>query len=169
MDYTRQIGYGISALALATAFAIGSSGATAQQAPAAAADDDDVVIEEILVTARRYAENVQDTPISVNVMTSDYFDDQRIQSADDVIQLTPGATFIRFNKVQSEYNIRGINGTAEGSSVEAAVVSVIDNIPISKDFMKNPALFDMERIEVLRGPQGTSFGRNASAGLIHFL
>ena len=141
-------------------------------APALAQDDaadSGAVLEEILVTSRRYEESAQDAPVSVNVITADYFEKQRIETVDDIIQLTPGASFIRFNKLQSEYNIRGINANAEGSSVEAAIVTVIDNIPVSKDFMKNPAMFDIARVEVLRGPQGTSFGRNASAGLVHII
>lgn len=137
--------------------------------PVLAQDSNEAVLEEILVTSRRYEESAQDAPVSVNVITADYFEKQRIETVDDIIQLTPGASFIRFNKLQAEYNIRGINANAEGSSVEAAVVTVIDNIPISKDFMKNPAMFDIARVEVLRGPQGTSFGRNASAGLVHII
>ena len=130
---------------------------------------DDFAIEEITVTSRRYEENIKDAPVSVSVMTGDYIDAQGIATGDDIIQLTPGATFIRFNKLQPEYSIRGVNGVAEGSSSEASVLTVIDNIPISKDIMKNPAMFDVQRVEVLRGPQGTSFGRNASAGLVHIL
>ena len=139
------------------------------ETPALAQDSSEAVLEEILVTSRRYEESAQDAPVSVTVITADFFAKQRIETVDDIIQLTPGASFIRFNKLQAEYNIRGINANAEGSSVEAAVVTVIDNIPISKDFMKNPAMFDIARVEVLRGPQGTSFGRNASAGLVHII
>jgi len=86
-----------------------------------------------------------------------------------VIQFTPGATFIGFNKTQPEYSIRGISQRSEGSSLESAVVTVIDDVPVSKDILKNPAMFDMARVEVLRGPQGTAFGRNASAGLVHMV
>ncbi|GER04077.1 hypothetical protein JCM17846_17590 [Iodidimonas nitroreducens] len=126
-------------------------------------------LEEITITAQRYARRVQDAPVSVTAMTADYMIKQRIETADDVIQNTPGATFVGFNKTQPEYSIRGISSRTEGSSLESAILTVIDDVPISKDILKNPAMFDMQRVEVLRGPQGTSFGRNASAGLVHLV
>ncbi|GEQ98535.1 TonB-dependent receptor [Iodidimonas gelatinilytica] len=126
-------------------------------------------LEEITITAQRYARRVQDAPVSVTAMTADYMVKQRINTADDVIQFTPGATFVGFNKTQPEYSIRGISSRTEGSSLESAILTVIDDVPISKDILKNPAMFDMQRVEVLRGPQGTSFGRNASAGLVHLV
>lgn len=126
-------------------------------------------LEEIVVTSRRYEERIQDAPVSVSVMSTEFIADQRIRTADDVIALTPGATFVRFNKLQPEYNIRGISGDAEGTSREASIVTVVDNMPVSKDFMKNPGMYDMARVEVLRGPQGTAFGRNAAAGLVHLV
>lgn len=127
------------------------------------------MLEEVTVTARRYEENLQDVPASVSAMSDEYLETQRVSTVDDVVLLTPNASFIRFNKIQPEYNFRGINANAEGSSLEAAVVTYIDNISISKDILKNPAMYDMERVEILRGPQGTSFGRNASAGVVHMI
>lgn len=126
-------------------------------------------LEEITVTARRYEERLRDVPAAISAMSSEYMEAERIDTVDDVVLLTPNATFIRFNKIQPEYNIRGINANAEGSSLEAAVVSYVDDVPVSKDILKNPAMYDMERVEVLRGPQGTSFGRNASAGVVHMI
>ncbi|MFQ5347292.1 MAG: TonB-dependent receptor [Rhodothalassiaceae bacterium] len=158
-----------SASAAALLLGLEASGVAAQTQGSSAGDGSQVVLEEITVTARRYAERVQDAPVAVSVMSDDFLEEQRIITVDDVIQQTPGATFIRFNKLQPEYNIRGINANAEGTSLEASVVTVIDNVPVSKDFMKNPAMYDMERVEILRGPQGTAFGRNAAAGLVHLI
>lgn len=127
------------------------------------------VLEEVFVTARKYQESLQDTPVSVNVMSSEYLEKQGISTVNDVIEFTPGATFVRFNKLQHEYSMRGIASQTEGASGDPSVITAIDNVTISKDFMKNPAFFDMERVEVLRGPQGTAFGRNASSGLVHLI
>lgn len=161
---------GASVLAtLVSAGGIGLAPAAAQQARQAQQADATFQLEEIVVTARRTAERITDAPQGINVMTGDYMTKQRIETVDDVIQFTPGAAFIGFNKTQPEYSIRGISQRSEGSSLESAVVTVIDDVPISKDILKNPAMFDMARVEVLRGPQGTAFGRNASAGLVHMV
>ncbi|VAV87781.1 TonB-dependent receptor [hydrothermal vent metagenome] len=128
-----------------------------------------VELEEIVVTSRRYEESIQDVALSVNVMTNDYLRTQGITTVNDVIDFSPGGAFVAFNKMQHEYSMRGINSQSEGSSGDSSVQTVIDNVVITKDFLKNPAMFDVSRVEILRGPQGTSFGRNASAGLIHIL
>ncbi len=126
-------------------------------------------LEEIVVTARRYDESLQDAPLSINVVTAQNVADFGMQVMKDVIELTPATSYARFNKTQPEYSIRGVSSPAEGSSHDSSVQTVIDGVVISKDFMKNPVFFDVERIEVMRGPQGTSFGRNASTGLIHIV
>ncbi len=157
-----------SALALACAVGLSTGEGFAQDAAPAAADDG-MFLETITITSRRYEESAQDAPVSVNVMTSDFLTNQRIDSVDDVIEFSPGTAFVRFVKTAPEYSMRGISNLAEGSSGESSVQTVIDDVVISKDFMKNPAMFDVQRVEVLRGPQGTAFGRNASAGLVHIV
>ncbi|MBL4826642.1 MAG: TonB-dependent receptor plug domain-containing protein, partial [Spongiibacteraceae bacterium] len=126
-------------------------------------------LEEVMVSSRRYEENQQDTPVAVTAMTNKYLEEQGIGTVSEVILNSPGASFTQFNKMQAEYGMRGVSSQTEGASGDSSVTTIIDNIAISKDFMKNPAFFDMSRVEVLRGPQGTSFGRNASSGLIHLI
>lgn len=162
----KAIMTGASLIAISMTLAAATAHAQATDAAAPKAFEG---LEEITITAQRYARRVQDAPVSVTAMTSDYMIKQRIETPDDVIQFTPGATFVGFNKTQPEYSIRGISSRTEGSSLESAILTVIDDVPISKDIFKNPAMFDMQRVEVLRGPQGTSFGRNASAGLVHLV
>lgn len=143
------------------------------QTPAFAQDDQSQAskggLDTIVVTARRHEENVQNAPLAVNAMDADYLKKQGIVRVKDVVQVSPGTTYIRFNKLQDEYSMRGISSQTEGASGDSSVQTVVDNIVISKDFLKNPEMFDVERVEVLRGPQGTSFGRNASAGLVHII
>jgi iron complex outermembrane receptor protein len=135
-----------------------------------ASEEYENVLEEITVTSRRYEENLKDAPVSVNVLTQDFINQNRIQRADDILTVTPGATWESFSKMQPVASMRGIIAPTPGnSSSEASIQTVVDNVVITKDFMKSPPLFDMHRIEVLRGPQGTAFGRNASVGLIHFV
>lgn len=135
-----------------------------------AQDDEDAgVLEEILVTARRFEGDIADAPLSVGILDSEYMQAQGIFTVKSAVEFSPSVTYIRFNKMQPEYSMRGVSSPSEGSAHDSSVVTVIDDVPVTKDFLKNPAFFDLERVEVLRGPQGTSFGRNASAGLVNII
>ena len=127
-------------------------------------------LEEIVITSRRYEESVNDAPVAVNVLSQSYIDDNRIDRVDDILNYTPGATWASFSKLQPTAAIRGLVAPTPGNaSSESSIQMVIDNVVVTKDFMKGQALFDLSRVEVLRGPQGTAFGRNASVGLLHFV
>jgi iron complex outermembrane receptor protein len=141
-------------------------------APQVLAQDgaDDVALEEITVTSRRYEESIQDAPVAVGVMTESYLKNNRITRADDLMEVSPGTTWESFSKMQPVASMRGVIAPTPGNaSSEASIQTVADNVVITKDSMKYPTIFDMNRIEVMRGPQGTAFGRNASVGLIHFV
>jgi iron complex outermembrane receptor protein len=140
-------------------------------APAAIAQDgSNQALDEITVTSRRYEESIEDAPVAVNVMTEDYMKNNRITRADDLMEVTPGATWESFSKMQPVASMRGVIAPTPGNaSSEASIQTVSDNVVITKDSMKYPTIFDMARVEVMRGPQGTAFGRNASVGLIHFV
>ncbi len=137
--------------------------------PQASAQEGEAVLEEVLVTARRYEESLQDVPVSVSAMTSDYIQAQGINNVRNIIEMSPGGSYTGFNKMQQEFTLRGVSSQTEGSSGDSSVVTVIDNVVISREFMKSQAFFDMERVEILRGPQGTSFGRNATSGMMHLI
>ena len=127
------------------------------------------VLEEIVVSALRYDESLQSVPVAVNVMTESYLEDQGISNVNDVLNFSPGGSFTQFNKMQAEYGLRGVSSQSEGAAGDSSVLTVIDNVPVTHEFLKNPSFFDMQRVEILRGPQGTSFGRNASSGLVHLI
>lgn len=141
--------------------------AIAVAAPPAIAQDDG--LEEIVVTARRIQERLQDVPSSVSALSADFVRAQRIQAVKDVIELSPGATFTSLHKGQHDYSMRGISSQTEGAAGDSGVVTYVDNVVIGKDFAKSLSFFDVQQVEILRGPQGTVFGRNASAGLIHVI
>jgi iron complex outermembrane receptor protein len=131
---------------------------------------EEVALEEIVVTSRRYEESLQDAPVAVSVLTEEYMNNNRVGKADDIMEVTPGATWESFSKMQPVASLRGIIAPTPGNaSSEASIQTVADNVVITKDSLKYPTLFDMNRVEVMRGPQGTAFGRNASVGLIHFV
>lgn len=139
--------------------------------PAIAQDEgaEENVLEEVIVTATRREENLQNVAIAVNVMDSEYLDAQHMYQIKDVIDKSPGTSFTLLNKMQNAYSMRGLSSQTEGAAGDPSILTVTDEVVIAKDYLKGSEFFDLERVEVLRGPQGTSFGRNATAGLIHLV
>ena len=142
-----------------------ASSALAQTPPGRGA----AALEEVVVTARRYEESLQDAPVSVTVMDGDYLAAQNIHQVKDIIDKSPGTGFTRFNKLQNVFSMRGLNSQTEGAAGDPSVLTVVDDVVYVKDYMKSAEFFDVERVEVLRGPQGTSFGRKATGGLVHIV
>jgi iron complex outermembrane receptor protein len=127
-------------------------------------------LEEIIVTSRRYEESISDAPLAVNVLDGEYLASQGVNNLSDIIELTPGATWAHFTMAQPGFTVRGMESYNVGNaSLESGVQIVVDGIPLTKAFMMTPQVYDLERVEVMRGPQGTTFGRNATLGLAHFI
>ncbi|TAK56409.1 MAG: TonB-dependent receptor [Gammaproteobacteria bacterium] len=126
-------------------------------------------LEEVTVTSRRYEENLQTVPVAVQVMDNDYLKSQHISTAKEIIDLSPGTNFTQFNKLQHAYSMRGLSSQTEGAAGDPSILTVIDDVVIVADYLKSVESFDVSRVEVLRGPQGTSFGRNATGGLVHII
>ena len=137
--------------------------ALAQQAPSPAQQQDDI-LQEVIVTARGRAEQLQDVPISDSTLTEQQIEDAHIREVGDFINLTPNVTIVQAqNAGYSAITIRGITQVRNSESPVAVVVDGVQEV--------NPAqftqeLFDMESIEVLRGPQGALYGRDAEGGAI---
>ena len=144
---------------------------------AAAADKPAQGLEEIVVTATRREQRLEDVPISVTAFSQERMDHQGLRGIDDLTRLTPGITFQRngasqnYNDEGSDINIRGIDSTA-GTSTTGIY---INDTPIQSRHIgfgsvnAFPVLFDLDRVEVLRGPQGTLFGAGAEGGVVRFL
>lgn len=145
-------------------------------APVVAADaGDDVALQEIVVTATRRAEDINRVPINVTAYTPEQMDQQGVRDFDDISRLTPDLQFTHTSGAagnnSSNIAIRGVF-----SDVGAATTGIyIDDTPIQ---MRNvgywnanafPQIFDLERVEVLRGPQGTLFGAGAEGGAVRFI
>ena len=136
-------------------------------------------LEEIVVTATRRSERLQDVPISVMAFSQEKLDAQGLKNIDDLSRLSPGVNFQRngmsssgnYNDEGSDINIRGVDSTA-GTSTTGIY---IDDTPIQTRHIgfgsinAFPALFDLDRVEVLRGPQGTLFGAGAEGGVVRFI
>ena len=145
---------GVSIIAMMST-GLGMSGTSfAQSSPQPTSN---VQLDEVIVTARRTSESINDAPLSIGVLGKDFLADQKVESVEEVLQLSPGATFLVFSKAQPEKSLRGFVAPSTGNaSAEQSIVTVIDGFSLTKDAFKSPPVFDLERVEVLRGPQGTT-------------
>ncbi|MCH8250330.1 MAG: TonB-dependent receptor [Proteobacteria bacterium] len=135
--------------------------------PVAAQDDSASFIEEIIVTASKRETTLQATPIAVSVVTNKDLEQAHIQDIKDLQFLVPS---LRVTQLQSSGNtnfvIRGFGNGANNAGIEPSVGVFIDGVYRSRTASALADLPNLERIEVLRGPQSTLFGKNASAGVI---
>ena len=154
-------------LVLASGAALGaialSAPAMAQEAPepAPAAEEEGAII----VTARRQSETLADVPAAVTVFTAESLAKSGVQRADDFIQLTPGVTIVTGTAEagDTQINIRGINGARDA---ESSVALVVDGILKTNTAQLNQNQGTLRQVEILKGPQGALYGRNAAAGAI---
>ena len=128
-----------------------------------------VTLEKIVVTARKVVENLQEVPVAVSTMKTADIRANNLATSQDVLGFTPGAEFTAATPENSGLSIRGVSSGGGGASSDTGVLVMEDGEVISRSFMQNNKTFDIGRIEVLRGPQGTTYGRNATAGVIHFI
>lgn len=125
------------------------------------------VLEEIIVSAQKRDENIKDVPISIEVLTGDSLNTTKIDSTEDLALSVPSINFIKgFSPSASSFGIRGLSTFNLEGGLQPSVALVIDGVPVTRATEFLTQLGDVQRIEVLRGPQGTLFGRNATAGAI---
>ncbi|MBY0619348.1 TonB-dependent receptor [Sphingomonas ursincola] len=154
----------LSATALSLAFAMPA------HAQDASADDDQGGITEIVVTAQKVAENVQDVPIAITAITSERLETTGVTSLEGLTQLVPSVSFRKgTTSANSAIVMRGVGTITFSIAAEPSVSTVVDGVVLSRSGQAFMDLVDAERLEVLRGPQGTLFGKNASAGLVNIV
>ncbi|KZX59100.1 hypothetical protein A3709_16235 [Halioglobus sp. HI00S01] len=142
----------VSALALATS----GSGAFAQS----------LALEEVIVTATKRAESLQDIAVTVTAFNEDTIQEANIRDAGDVAVLTPSLNInANISPFSARMTIRGI-GTAGSTFLEPSVGTFVDGVYLNRTGLAVSDLVDIERIEVLQGPQGTLYGKNTNAGAI---
>ncbi|MFK7914178.1 MAG: TonB-dependent receptor [Pseudomonadales bacterium] len=133
---------------------------------AAATENDDSAIEEVIVTAQRTAESIQDVPIAVTALTGEMLEDKGVLTPSDLQMNAPSLSFTATNFGGSSFSIRGIGNLVIGG--ESGVSTHINEIAIASN-LNAVEFYDLQRVEVLRGPQGTLFGRNATGGAVNFV
>lgn len=148
----------------AAAVMAATPGAAAAQAQAT----DSAQLEEIIVTSTKRAERLQDVPVSVTAVTADVLERNNVRELGDLVKLSPGLV-INYGSQPGNFsiNMRGIGTFSNGIAVESDVAVVIDDVPVGFQAAAFKDLIDVERVEVLRGPQSTLFGKSAIAGVLN--
>jgi iron complex outermembrane receptor protein len=143
-----------------------SGGSAAQAAEAAAADaSSPSAVSEVVVTAQRREESLQKVPVSVTALSADAIANSNVRSTQELDVLTPSLMTTTVNGSSQTY-IRGVGSQSTVLGTESSVATYVDGVYIASTTGAIFSLNNIQRIEVLRGPQGTLFGRNATGGVI---
>ncbi len=125
-------------------------------------------LEEIVVTAQKREENLGDVPVAVSVLGKSLIENSFSKNLEDLQALVPSVSFRTGNTTRnSALTVRGIGTISFSIAAEPSVSTVVDNVVLGRSGQAFGDLYDLERVEVLRGPQGTLFGKNASAGVVN--
>lgn len=126
-------------------------------------------IQEIVVTAQKRSEAINDVPLSITAASGDKLRDQGITDVGDLVKIVPGFNYTESAYATPVYTLRGV-GFYDTSLAAKPTVSVYqDQVPLPFSIMTRGATLDLERVEVLKGPQGTLFGSNATGGAINYI
>ena len=126
-------------------------------------------LEEIVVTAQKRVESVQDVPIAIQAITGDDLERMGVSDAKDILNVLPNLSSNASNSLNSGFSIRGVGTNNFHGNVNQAVGIYQDEVSISTPFSGVLGVYDMERVEVLRGPQNSLFGRNTTGGAINYI
>ncbi|MEW7847635.1 TonB-dependent receptor [Massilia aurea] len=141
-----------------------ASGAFAQERAAEPAEG----LQTVTVTAQKRPESMQNVPVAVSTVDARAIENQQIVGFSDLTRVAPALT-INENPNNSNLSLRGIGTFAYSIGIESAVSVIVDDVPVIQQLQAFSNLSDIARVEVLRGPQGTLFGKNASAGVINIV
>ena len=126
------------------------------------------VLEEVLVTAQKREENLQDVGLSVSALSGDQLQALNLNNTIQVTQQIPGLQVSTYMPGFTIFNLRGISQNNFQDNLEPPIAVYVDDVYTSNMNAVNAQMFDMNSVEVLRGPQGTLYGRNATGGLVHY-
>jgi outer membrane receptor protein involved in Fe transport len=156
--------------AIALSLASLAASAQAQQAAAPAQEEEAKTLAGLTVTAQKREEAMQDVPISITALPQQLLQDSGVRDVKDVQVLVPGLTVSSTqSEVQTVARIRGIGTVGDNAGLESSVGVVVDGVYRPRNGVGFGDLGEIERIEVLKGPQGTVFGKNTSAGVINVI
>ncbi len=153
-----------------TTYLLGAVAATAPLTTLAAEKKDKKDIEIIEVTAQKRVQNIQDVPVSVSAIDGDFIAESELSTFADIVSLAPGITLDQGAETRTtSISIRGVGSSQNNMGIEPSTTMMVDGEVLPRSSALNGDLMDTERAEVLRGPQGTLFGKNTSSGIVHFI
>lgn len=167
VQFVRHGGVSLGVLAALTAIPTVAAGQEAAVPPAPSAPTQGV--QEIVVTAQRREENLQKVPVSVTALSGADLAARAIVDSTDIVKLVPALKYNAYSPSTTVYNLRGVSQNDYSDQLEPPVAVYQDDSYLSSMATAGFPLFDIERVEVLRGPQGTLFGRNATGGAIQYI
>ena len=126
-------------------------------------------IEEVVVTATKKEESIQDLALSIEAVDAESLDVNQVYDVSDLAEITPGLETSKTIGSGSGWTIRGMGSFGIGAGVIASVVTAVNGHSVNDSVVADTGFFDLERVEVLKGPQGTLYGRNAANGVINFI
>ena len=151
------------------AFATLAFAAPTAWAAAGTSADNGTTIGELVVTAERRETNLQDTPIAVTAFSADTLKNEKLEGGNDLLLKVPNSNFSRTNFGGFDFKIRGIGTDVIGAGGTAGVSINENELPVTVNHFHDSDFFDVDRVEVLRGPQGTLYGRNATGGAVDII
>jgi iron complex outermembrane receptor protein len=132
--------------------------------------ENDSGLEEIIVTAQKREQNMQDVAVAVTALSGEALTNRNVATVGDLPRLAPSLTLTQGNvPTNNSLNLRGIGTVSFSTAIEPSVAVIVDDVPLLQQAQAFSGLSDIARIEVLRGPQGTLFGKNASAGAVNIV
>ena len=123
-------------------------------------------LEEIIVTAERRTQSQQDVPLAITTISGDAVSASGISNLSDISMQTPNLTITEFNIAEPQLFLRGVGSTNDSAGADPTVSLFIDDVYVARSGAGSSDLYDLDRIEILRGPQGTLYGRNVTGGAI---
>jgi iron complex outermembrane recepter protein len=151
---------------LTTAVSLALGNVLGQSAFAQSSDQNSMILEEVMVTAERRTERLQDVPISATVFSSDALADMGVKNVADLQQLSPSLAINTYNR-STFINIRGIGMAQSAPTTSPGVAFYLDGVFIPHEFTIGTSFYDINSVEVLRGPQGTLTGQNSTGGALY--
>jgi outer membrane receptor protein involved in Fe transport len=140
-----------------------------QSGSAAGDGADQGTVQALIVTAQKREENIQDVPIAMSAFTQEDLTRSQVAGGPDLMTQVPNMTFTKTNFSSYSIQIRGIGTQAISATTDPAVAVAFNNTPFVRNRFFEQEFYDLERVEVLRGPQGTLYGRNATAGVVNII
>lgn len=127
------------------------------------------VLEEVVVTAQRREQALQDVPASISAFGGEQLEAARVETVADLVTRVPNFRYQQFNLADTHLFIRGIGSNIDSAAADRSVATFIDDVYIGRAASAATDIFDLERLEVMRGPQGTLYGKNVVGGALNFV